>query len=64
MARDSVKNLSQQVINLLAAIEFTFVVRDRGGDALTWLDEWRHGDTSAMIELETWQKEQRGTPHV
>lgn len=48
---------SDTLHTLQAAIDYAFVVRDRGYDGLVWLDEWRQGDAGAMAELDRWRAE-------
>jgi hypothetical protein len=46
---------ARNIRSLSAAIEYAFVVRDRGEDGLVWLDDWRHGNLHALNELKEWR---------
>jgi hypothetical protein len=52
----TVEQASTQTHVLADAINYAFIVRDRGDDGLVWLDEWRHGDAEAMAELTEWRR--------
>lgn len=49
-------SIERRAANLADAIDYAFVVRERGDDGLVWLGDWREGDFEAMHELAEWQR--------
>lgn len=60
MAKSTSVELTKQVIRILAAIDFAFVVRDRGEDGLVWLNDWRQGEPYALRDVEEYIEANRG----
>lgn len=60
MSESTSAALAKQVIRVLAAIEFAFVVRDRGEDGLVWLNDWRQGEPYALRDVEEYIAANRG----